>query len=781
MAQYESYALGPKFDPPTPVENTTKARKQYQQELSQLQDFFNQNRVVDQQRIEDARFAGQDLKALAPFVKSFGETAQAFKKKANEDIIIGQYVESAMREDPRISAVEGQTYEFGSQAQGASKLFNGIANEQAFLTDVAATLDSQVNGLLQSNYMVNYNGQQIPLFQLAQSPATAALATNFALQQVYKNRGVQFATKKGFVEILKPMHRQVLSNRTSNLITQANAVQQRTNQATLKQESSASAARLTLLAEDGQLSDEEVETTFLNLADKARKINTGLSASEVNVSILQAMLATPERNSALNTKLQNARLRAGGQRLGDLYPKAFADDKKRIDKNIEAYDQERATDLAQQRRKEIENFLDAGGTLDEAREMRKAAYREISDIDPTVAGNFDNGAARLISDTGDEIYENFAQAIVEGDGNITEEVIRRSDLKASQQDALISRLNTRKEVNDLVGTDVRSKLDTLEKRAKEGAGFKLDKEGRYTIPSGWFEGGNVAPIENAVTNMRNDLFRELNVYARSSAYRNLPNEEARRVALEKKRDELYDDYISLGGKYQGLGMLIGGNTANKDVQQLITDEMRKHADSSNIGFTSSKSASASYEAYWNPGMPVSEQLRKAYSDGKATTGVIRILTYNELEAYGNEYNDTGEWSPAFKELAKGLGVHPKDLWMQQSKSIKTPADVDSRIKLNVKVEPAQPEGITPGPNITEAEAKSLGYATSQWLQNTGMSENAGFTAWPYFVYTPKREWEAMVKDRKADSGLWSILTSPYRTKRQNTTALHNWFANRNQQ
>lgn len=777
MAQYESYALGPKFDPPTPVDNTTKARKRYQQELNQLQDFFNQNRVVDQQRIEDARFAGQDAKALAPFLKSAGETTQAFLKKANEDKIIGQYVESAMREDPRISAVEDQTYEFGSQAQGGSKLFDGIANEQAFLTDVAATLDSQVNGLLQSNYMVNYNGQQIPLFQLAQNPATAALATNFALQQVYKNRGVQFATKRGFVEILKPMHRQVLSNRTSNLITQANAVQQRSNQSALKQEASASAARLTKLAQDGQLSDAEVEAAFLNLADKGRGTNTGFSASETQVAILDSMLSTVERDEALNTKLQNVRLRGGGQRLGDLYPKAFADDRKRLDKNSDAYDKERAADLAKQRRREIEDFLDAGGSLEQAREMRKAAYREISDIHPEVASNFDNGAVRLISETGDEIYENFAQAIVEGDGNITEEAIRRSDLKASQQDALLSRLNTRKEVNDLVGTDVRDKLKTLESLAKEGAGFKLDKEGRYTTPSNWFKGG-VAPIENAVTNMRNDLFRELNVYARSAAYRNLPSEEARRVALEKKRDELYNDYIGEGGRYQGLGMLITTKNPNQDQQQIITDELRKHADVSNISFGASKNASKAYEAYWNPGMPVSTELADKYRNSK---GLIRILTYNELEAYGNEYNDTGEWSTAFKVLADGLGVHPKELWLQQNKNIQTPAGVESRVKLNEKVEPAQPEGITPGPNITEAEAKSLGYATSQWLQNTGMSENAGFTAWPYFVYTPKSEWEAMVKELKADSGLWSILTSPYRTKRQTTTALHNWFANRNQQ
>jgi hypothetical protein len=258
----------------------------------------------------------------------------------------------------------------------------------------------------------------------------------------------------------------------------------------------------------------------------------------------------------------------------------------------------------------------------------------------------------------------------------------------------------------------------------------------------------------------------------------LPSEEARRVALEKKRDELYDDYIGEGGKYQGLGMLITTKNPDQNQQQIITDQLRKHADVSNIGFNSSKTSSKAYEAYWNPGMPVSAELANDYRESK---GLIRILTYNELEAYGNEYNDTGEWPSAFKVLADGLGVHPKELWLKQSKNIQTPAGVKSRVKLNEKVEPAQPEGITPGPNITEAQAKSLGYATSQWLQNTGMSENAGFTAWPYFVYTPKSEWEAMIKELKADTALWSILTSPYRTKRQTTTALHNWFANRNQQ
>ena len=411
--------------------------------------------------------------------------------------------------------------------------------------------------------------------------------------------------------------------------------------------------------------------------------------------------------------------------------------------------------------------------------MGDEVYLQIRDIDPTVAGNFNQDVRRLVDNTGTQIYENYAQAIAAG-GHVTEENIRASGLKTSLKDDLLDRLSNRKEVDKLVGKDIREDINTLEKQVKEGAGFRLDKEGRYTIPSKWFEGGNVVPIEKAIQNMQNDLFRELNVFATSPEYRNLTIEQ-RRVALEKKKDALFKDYISLGGKYQGLGMLISGKTADKETQQLITDEIRKHSDVSNIGFTSSKSASASREAYWNPGLPVSEELRKEYSDGNGTTGIIRILTYNELEAYGNEYNDTGEWAPAFKELAKGLGVHPKDLWMQQSRSIKTPEGVDSRIQLNTKVEPAQPEGITPGPNITEAEAKALGYATSQWLQNTGMSENAGFTAWPYFVYTPKSEWEAMVKELKADSKLWDILRSPYRTKRQITTALNNWFANRNQQ
>lgn len=784
MAQYQNYALGPKFDPPTPIDNTTKARKRYEQELSALQDFFNSNRVVDQQRIEDARFAGQNLEKLAPFVKGFGETTQAFVKKANEDKVIGQYVDSAMQEDPRISEVEGQAYEFGKRAEGTSKLFSGVANEQAFLNDVAASLDSDVNTLLQSNYMVNYNGQQVPLFQLAQNPSTAGMAVDFALRQVYKKRGVNYATKAGFVEILKPMHRQVLQNRTSNLVTQANAVQQRSNQAKLQQEASASAARLLKLSEAGQLPPGAIDAEFLRLADNARKLNTGLSASEAQVVILDQMLGTPEREKALNTQLQNVILPGGGQRLGDLYWKTFNKDADRLKKNQDKYEEEQATDLAAENRLQIERFLDSGGSFQDARKLSRRLYEQIRLIDPQVAQNFDTNINNLIGRRGAEYYNDQAIAIANGDMTITETTIKSSGLPIEQQTSLIDRLDTRKDVNELVGDDVRGKIKTVVTAAKAGAGFKLDKEGRYTTPSKWFNGGDVGPIENAERNMRNDLFRELQNFASTAEYKQLPSAAARKMALEKKADQLLNDYISPGGWYQGLGFLrdAQNKTLPKEGQDKVINMLRQHADVDNTSYFASKGNVLAKEAYWDPGKPVPTSLRNDYvKSGGVKESRMRILTYAELEDYGKTFNETGSWPTVFTELAAGLGYHPMQLWEQQSRSIKLPSDVDQKIKLNTKVQPAQPAGITPGPKLTEAEAKSLSFSTSQWLQNTGMSENAGFVAWTYFVYTPQKQWEALIKEMKADAALWPILSSPYRTKRQNTTALYNWFANRNQQ
>ena len=73
MAQYENYAVQPTFNIPIPVDTTTKAKKKYQEDLSQMKEFFASNRIVDQQRIEDTKFVGKPLEALAGLIKSGGE------------------------------------------------------------------------------------------------------------------------------------------------------------------------------------------------------------------------------------------------------------------------------------------------------------------------------------------------------------------------------------------------------------------------------------------------------------------------------------------------------------------------------------------------------------------------------------------------------------------------------------------------------------------------------------------------------------------------------------
>ena len=779
MAEYQSFALGPVFQPPTPTDNTTKARKNYEKELSLLQEFFNNNTVVDQQRVEDTRFAGQDLKALAPFAESLTKYATDVAKQTNKDKVIGQLVDGVMQEDPRISAVEGQTYEFGKRAEGGTKLFTGVANERAFLTDVGATLDADVAALLQSNYMVNYNGQQIPLFQLAQNPATASLAVDFALRQVYKNRGVDYATKAGFVEILSPIHRSVLTNRTTNLISQANSVQQRSNQGALKQQSSAAAATMIQLADKGQLTPEVVGSTFVELADNSLKLNTGLTPSESQILILGQMLATSQRNETLNTLLQDVRLPGGGQRLGDLYPKVFTDDQARIEDNQIKFDRRQAEQLAGDGRQEILQMYQNGAPQSVIDERVRDLTEQITNIDPVVGATFSNGAYTLRGRQQSDLYETTANDIDNG-VPVTYDDINALGVSAAQKDALRSRLDQRRTVEDFAGPEVKSKFKTLRASLLNRAGFNLDKDGRYETQSEWFDGGNPQAIEQALENAENDLTRELVSFAQSPEFRRL-NPEQQRLALEQKTTELFDEYTGPSGNYSGFYQLLNATNINdKDTQDMIVKTFRKSASPRTLSFDGSRQRVTSRETEWNPGAPVPEPLALDYQrSGGARLSPYKILTYNELEAYGNEYNDTGAWPEVFKQLAQGLGVNPRELWDQQNRVVRTPADVDTRITLKENAEVATPPGVQPGPDLTDDQAKSLSYPTTQWMENQGMSANAGFAGWPYFVLRPKSEWDSLVKEMKASPELWKILSSPYRTRRQNTTALNNWFANRN--
>lgn len=784
MAQYENYAVQPTFNIPVPVDTTTKAKKKYQEELSQMKEFFASNRIVDQQRIEDTKFVGKPLEALAGLIKSGGELTAKVGMQTAKDKAIGALRDAAIDPNTEISAEENQAFEFGARAKGATKLATGIANETAFLTDVGATLDAQTNALLQSDYRVNYKGKSYPLFQLAQNPETAALAVDFALSHIYAKRGVDYATKAGFVKILAPIHKQVIANRTSNLISQANSRQQRSNAAAVLQNASAAGASLITFAQSNVVSTEDfqakVAETYLQQTNDALKFNTNLTPSEINVSVLKSMLASSGRNPALRDALETTVLPGNKQNLIDLYPQVFAEAEKTQKAEQKSFDQEQATTLMTEGLQKLQAGIDSGMiSLDDAREQVNELYPQILNLDVGIAGTFSSQATRLINRTEEQDY-NSAVRLIESGGEMSVETINGMGLNPTRTDDLLNRLDTRTEVKSIVGSSLTKQMGTLRRNALTKAGFGLDSLEQLTEKEGWF--GDPATIEVALGNMENDILRTLEAYARTEEYKNL-DPAGRAQALDKRRLELYQDLIKEGNDYQAIGYLLKGPKTERE-QSIIRREFNKYASPDKISpLRQTNKELKNLTSYWSPGNPASTNVQQRWQAAGGVRGDARILSFDEIQAYAREYNDTGVWPNGLQVLATSLGTNPRALWIQQAQNTKIPSTYENveRVQLKDKVDPQFNGAAQPGPELSQAERRSIGYQTSQWMINAGMSENAAKAGYEIFAATSFNEWENLLKEMKQDASLWSVLSDPRKSARQNLTALMIWETQRNEQ
>ena len=82
MAEYQRFAKEPSYQVETPITRGDAAQAKAQQDIQRQQEFYNSNRIVDQQRIENARFAGQNLQALAPFAQSIVKQIEEIEKQS---------------------------------------------------------------------------------------------------------------------------------------------------------------------------------------------------------------------------------------------------------------------------------------------------------------------------------------------------------------------------------------------------------------------------------------------------------------------------------------------------------------------------------------------------------------------------------------------------------------------------------------------------------------------------------------------------------------------------
>jgi len=234
MAQFESFARVPGFNPRAVVDTASQVRESTQRQLQQAQAFFNFNRIVDQQRIEDSRFAGQDLTALAPLSASFAKYLEALEKQTAKDKEIGAQFDSLYNnvivpeeysalmvsdQEEQILAQQANELEAAGKINEAEEFRNkslsvsrGVRNEKALLMDARSRYASDI--------MQMVNGEK--LFQLYVADPSAAL--DIATKLWIKNNNLQYTTKANFVGILGETIRNtktyMAQNQTSETIKQ---------------------------------------------------------------------------------------------------------------------------------------------------------------------------------------------------------------------------------------------------------------------------------------------------------------------------------------------------------------------------------------------------------------------------------------------------------------------------------------------------------------------------------------------------------------------------------
>lgn len=231
MAEYQRYAKDPKFQVETPITRGDAVAARVQRDLQQQQDFFNSNRIVDQQRIEAARFAGQDLQSLAPFAESLAKMYGDIQKQSFKDIQIGEQYDALFQTDLNltpeqealvVSAAENKYYGQTANDLEAAGLINeaervrademrlakGVTNERTLLYDARARYASDITALV--------NSEQLSALYQADPSQALAVATKIWIE----NNKLQYTTKSNFVSILGETIRNTNTYMATNATTE---------------------------------------------------------------------------------------------------------------------------------------------------------------------------------------------------------------------------------------------------------------------------------------------------------------------------------------------------------------------------------------------------------------------------------------------------------------------------------------------------------------------------------------------------------------------------------
>lgn len=687
MAEYQRVAKDPSYQPMEAITRGDAAASSAQKQIQQMRDFFESNRIVDQQRTEDARFAGQNWKALASLTQSgveyYTEVAkQTAKDKATGeawDAIFNPEFRSGDFETPVLQQAEientqvknaADQLEANGQILDSEQIRNrfqgvgqGITNERALAQQLKNRYAGDLTALVNGDMQVRYNGVAVPINMLYNSGDIDKV--NYALSRAtaawLEKNNAQFMTKDTLVKYLGETIPATMGYMATNVIT--SSVAQRKDE---------------LLAEVkttgfnyGAVSDRKnVTQNFQSLAETLFNDNNGITTMDrANRVAAEVMLQGAATVSEDQVRIVGQALQKPNQANTELFRVAPLE----YLKAIQEARSNKAKDDAAFQSQVINNTLAALKQMDPANLEGKLTYLEQQAGKLEEKGMYAEAqelrSKASVYTTAPEATANFlkyqkqiASGISVSDATISQEVAAGT-LNPEQATTLRSQRNTAFKASltsSASATTVQSR--SFASNIALATGTVVDSaSGEFKI--GALSQPAINPMDLKTINkaFEKALRADLDRYALTLDPNMDPSElndamEKRAAAFQKAQLE------SPNGRFYLGGLFVEDKAAVRTPGTPEYERVRQAARNfNNLTLTKPAalpSGATNYSNKWNPGQGVSLQIKQNYKPGD------RLLDPRETSDAKLDA-EQGIFRPEIIRAARDLGLTPKQFIDQQ--------------------------------------------------------------------------------------------------------------------
>ena len=664
-----------------------EARRQQSADQRNLRMLEANNR----QRVENAKFAGQDLIALSKFSKSLTETLTKQYKRTQDDIAIGEVYDTivggvpegvALQEAEAITSADeqrGQVEEAATEVleetgdEGAAELVRrdlggaakGIHNERGALMAAQVAYPGFMEAWINSDSKITINGDTMTVAQALATGDPRIIASVIAMgrSQFIKQYGLTGATKTNVVRYLADT---ILT--TDARVT--SAVQAAATKAEREQE--LSDLNNTTYGIGQNFEDANSQATWNDVAEQywnSGLFTTRAAANEAAIAaLLKPMIEAGDVDSI--TALENT-LKVDGQKgseLGNQYRELFAQAKEEAGK------------------KETQNLTQT------VRDIESSMYESLSDVtDPDARVAIINEAIEQLEEAGayqaaralrgqlqalqtdganSYNYTQLSDQIRDGelrDPKDIENAYNLGRITQQQRDQLLGQLseatNTETPTNPRAAALAGDYADRFESDLLTSVGLQRDAQGNYFDP---LTAGSAAPLNPGEAKILvGAAKRELNLVL-NEVITNNPGLASDPVALDEAlrtaaQNWYQENVLNRDGKYGAIRELgeLRSQAGNTERQDELTEELRNIVNSPSYLSTVDGSVLST-----GPRDLTHTVLSEANVNLYNPLRGDRLFPRTRMDFFIEEYNK-GIIAPQVAEYADLLGMTPVALLQQQ--------------------------------------------------------------------------------------------------------------------